>query len=68
MTELAKYRNKKKLSQRDLAKQIGISQGVLSRFEAGLATPGLEMAFRIQRVTGGAVKAQSWVSADGDAA
>ena len=47
---------------------IGIDGGYLSRIEAGKDTPGLRVAVKIERVTGGAVPAISWIPEDEDAA
>ena len=43
-------RNKKGMSQRDLAKKIGITQSALARFETGGANPTLSF---LQKITTG---------------
>lgn len=44
------YRNKKGISQRELAQKIGITQSALARFETGNINPTLSF---LQKVTGG---------------
>lgn len=41
------------LSQRELARRAGISQGLLSRIERGLTLPGLDVACRLAAAVGG---------------
>lgn len=66
MSALAEYRTARNLSQRELAKILGTSQSIVCRIERGDIRPGLDLAFKIERVTGGAVQAASW-AADCDA-
>ena len=47
---IALARMKKGLSQRDLAKKIGITQSALARFESGKIDPGLNF---LKKVTAG---------------
>ncbi len=46
-------------SQKELSTRLGISDSHLSRLEAGEVTPGLELATRIEELTG--IPATSWV-------
>jgi HTH-type transcriptional regulator/antitoxin HipB len=48
--KLALARAKKKLSQRDLAKKIGVTQSALARFESGNVNPTLSF---LKKVTSG---------------
>ena len=71
MTLLQTYADAFAGRQRDLANALGISQPHLSLLMAGKKRPSLELAIRIERVTGGAVPATSWVGTHingGDAA
>ncbi|MTH79396.1 helix-turn-helix domain-containing protein [Paracoccus aestuariivivens] len=43
------------------ADQLGIGRGYLSGLESGKKRPSLELAVRIERLTGGAVPVASWV-------
>jgi len=43
------------------AGRLGISRAYLSMLTSGQKTPGLDLAVRIERATGGAVTAASWV-------
>jgi DNA-binding transcriptional regulator YdaS (Cro superfamily) len=45
----------------DFAKRIGVSSAYLSQLLSGKRTPSLEVAVKIERETGGAVLAASWV-------
>lgn len=47
ISDLIKLRNKKKLSQGQLAKKIGTTQSALSRFEMGRVNPSLEFLKKI---------------------
>lgn len=49
-----------KLSQRDVAPILGLTQAAVSNLESGDVTPKLETAFQIEEKTGGAVPAKSW--------
>ena len=44
------------------ADRLGVSRGFLSDLLNGKRRPGLDLAARIERETGGAVKAVSWVA------
>lgn len=47
------YRLRAKLSQAELARQIGVSQGFVNHCEAGRKRPSAETAVRIERATHG---------------
>ncbi len=49
-------------NQTDLAKRIGVSPAVVSRWVSGERTPSLEMAFRIQNSEVG-MQAERWLEA-----
>jgi plasmid maintenance system antidote protein VapI len=61
MTHLQTYAHTFGGKQRDLAEAFGISQPHLSLLLAGKKRPSLELAVRIEQMTGGAVPATSWV-------
>ena len=44
------------------AARLGISRSYLSLLESGTKMPSLTLAVRIERATGGAVPAASWVA------
>ena len=44
----------------DFAKRIGISGAYLSQLASGIRKPSLDVAFAIERETGGQVSMQSW--------
>lgn len=46
------------------ADRLGISRSYLSDLLNGNKTPSLELAVQIERATGGAVLATSWIAAD----
>lgn len=46
------------------ADRIGISRPYLNSLIKGVKTPSLPVALRIERLTGGVVKAASWVAPD----
>jgi len=56
------------IPRRAIADQLGISTAYLSQLESGKKRPSLDLAFRIERLTGGAVPAASWTQAQEDAA
>jgi DNA-binding XRE family transcriptional regulator len=63
MENLTQYRAKHGLSQRAFADLVGVDKSIISKIEAKKAKPGLELAGRIERETGGKVKAVSWIEA-----
>ena len=68
MTELGHFLRGRGISQKDFSAQLGVDQSVMSRFVNGQARPGLDLAVKIERVTGGAVPVETWVSKEGAAA
>ena len=50
------------------AADLGISKSYLSDLLNGKKTPSLDLAVRIQRMTGGAVPAHIWITEKGNAA
>lgn len=57
---LAKFLADENLSQGAFAAKLGVRQSEVSRWLSGLRVPGGELAFAIQRITGGKVPAESW--------
>lgn len=55
---LIKWRGKR--LKQDAAHEIGIDVARYGQFESGKARPGVDWAFIIEEVTGGAVPADSW--------
>ncbi|MCR9236181.1 MAG: helix-turn-helix domain-containing protein [Alphaproteobacteria bacterium] len=47
--------------QLDVSRQLGVSQAYLSQLLSGQRRPSLELAVRIEQMTGGTVPASSWV-------
>lgn len=61
MTQLLSYLKATKTRQADFAAIVGVSQATVSKLIGGSVAPSLELAVRIERATGGEVKATSWV-------
>ncbi len=61
MTHLHEYLSQRRLRQIDFAQRLGIGQATVSRLVSGVMRPSLELAVQIERETGGAVPAVSWV-------
>lgn len=57
---LADYLRGSGTSQRDFAARLGLSPSYLCEIVRGRKTPGLRLAVRIERATGGAVRAASF--------
>lgn len=57
---LRKWRAERGLSQVEAARILGIPQNRVSHYETGQRGPGLPIAFRIERNSGGAIPASSW--------
>lgn len=58
--DLVSFRKSRGLTQDDLAKGLGLrSKGYISAIESGRHRPSLRLALRIERFTGGHVKAAS---------
>ena len=60
MTKLSQFLKDAAISQERFAKQVGISPGYASEIVAGVKTPGLALAIRIEASTGGEIPAASW--------
>ncbi|WP_434612117.1 helix-turn-helix transcriptional regulator [Tabrizicola sp. M-4] len=61
MTHLGTHISETGKSQAALAKDLGISRSHMSELVSGAKKPSLELAFAIERATGGAVPASAWV-------
>lgn len=61
MEKLAKYLQETGVSQRSLAVELGVDASIISKLLSGATRPGLDLAIRIQRLTGGNVPAECWV-------
>ncbi|WP_420892181.1 helix-turn-helix transcriptional regulator [Paracoccus pantotrophus] len=72
MSILSSYLAREGLTQREFATRIGVDQSIVSRLlksgQPGGTKPGLPLAIRIERETGGAVPAASWVEMQVDKA
>ncbi|WYK04454.1 helix-turn-helix transcriptional regulator [Cereibacter sphaeroides f. sp. denitrificans] len=68
MAKLSQFLTDHSITQRDFAARIGTSASYLSEIVSGRKTPGLELAFTIERVTGGNVPASSWLPGAASAA
>ena len=69
MSTLSEYLKSERISQSAFASQIGITQSVVSKLAAGVVTPSLATALRIEAVTGGKVRPCDLIRDDeGDAA
>ena len=62
MTTLTAYLEAANITQSDIARTVGIDRSVMSRIVNGTVTPSLRVAVAIERATGGAVPASSWVA------
>ena len=58
---LREYRKANKIKQKDFAALVRVSNAHISDIELGKHLPSLDLAARIERATGGAVPAISWV-------
>lgn len=52
MSVLKQYREKRGILQQDMAHRLGLSQGVLSKYERGLKKPSIAMAISIEQALG----------------
>lgn len=72
MDHLQHYLASSGTRQSSLAAQLSITRGYMSELVSGRKVPSLELAFRIERLTDGAVPASCWIpvpeSAPADAA
>lgn len=60
MTKLAEYLSKPGLNQKAFADKVSSTQATISRIANGKARPGIDLAVRIERETGGEVPVVSW--------
>ena len=60
-SSLAEYLREEGLSQREFASMAGVDPSIVSRLVRRQMTPRLDLAAKIERLTGGAVRAISWV-------
>ena len=60
MTHLAEYLIQNGLTQREFARRVGVTQGVVSRLASRKIKPHIDLAAAIERETGGLVPAVSW--------
>jgi transcriptional regulator with XRE-family HTH domain len=63
MSTLSAYLCSANISQKAFAELVEIDKSVVSRLARMEIRPSLDLAFRIERVTNGAVPASSWVEA-----
>ena len=63
MSTLASFLEANGKSQRKFAAEIDVDPSIVSRLCKAQMRPSLDLAFAIERVTGGAVPASSWVEA-----
>lgn len=47
--KIKKYREKAKLTQQDLGKKIGATQGMISQYESGIRTPNISIALKLSK-------------------
>jgi len=62
--DLHTYLKKKKLSQGDFAKKVGVTAGCISHLVRGIRRPRADLAVRIQAATGGRVRASDLMLGD----
>lgn len=60
MQSLETYLTEQSIKQADFAEQLKVSQATVSRLAKGTMRPSLDLAFAIERATGGAVPVASW--------
>ena len=65
MTKMNDYLKKTGSTARDFAALIGISQPFLSEINSGKKMPHIDLAYKIQKATDGAVPCDYWPSHDG---
>lgn len=62
MGKLETYLTTHAVRQHEFATIVGVSQATVSKLINGSVQPSLDLAVRIQRATGGAVPADSWIA------
>jgi plasmid maintenance system antidote protein VapI len=58
---LADFLRQTKLSQAEFARRVGVDRFRINKVLRGAMRPPLDLAFRIERESGGLVRAESWV-------
>ncbi len=61
MKNLADYVKDNRMSQRELARRLNVDPSIVSRLLNGQMRPSLDLAVRIERLTGGRIVASSWM-------
>ena len=61
MQTLADYLVENKISQKAFAERLRVDKSIVSKLCAGKIRPGLDIGFRIKRLTGGAVPFEVWI-------
>lgn len=61
MSPLASHLSDQKISQKAFAVRLGVDASIVSRLVNNGMRPSLELAVQIERETGGAVPATSWI-------
>ncbi len=62
MSTLTEYLEAMSISQKAFADLVGVDRSIISRLSRREMRPSLELAFAIERATGGAVAANSWLT------
>lgn len=65
MHTLAEYLSTHSIKQADFAARLGLTQATVSRLARGVSSPSLDLAFHIERATGGAVPVAVWAPKSG---
>lgn len=47
--KIKKYREKAKMTQQELGKKIGATQGMISQYESGIRTPNISTALKLSK-------------------
>lgn len=61
MHTLKSYRQQCGIRQSDLADDLGVDQGTISKLEAGAIKPSLDLAIKIEDATQKAVPVRTWI-------
>lgn len=61
MMKLSEYLKEAGMSQAAFAALVGVDKSIISRLSTEAMKPSLQLAFAIDRATGGKVPAASWV-------
>jgi transcriptional regulator with XRE-family HTH domain len=62
-TKLSRWIDASGMSRDDVAHELGVGRTYLDKLCRGQHLPGLEVAFRIEQLTGGAIAASDWIGA-----